>query len=384
MFKHGCEHTSDVHCERYNRLSQRLKGDRIMPRVKLVKKVVLSRNIGVSTSEQRKSCSTGIITHKQTINKQKKMTKSDCILDPTTSLTKLDCCKKCGDTDYIRKDSTSRHTNEKLSDLYSLQSLHRIINNNKASKHDFRNDKLKQYYRNENFQMSSESIPDIMYNTKKTSLETIKEQSEQMQPASRDSTLKLYTDSSVEEMGFFNPNDTDNLKNIKEFRSDNYFECHSVKSRIKHRIASDDKHKCVYRFYLNDRLFPVPFNTDFEENIRCMECNLPLQNKEDFSNINGMIQAKVKLNDKVQDTIVMLPVKEPLIIKERKKDANTRKELDSVYFGIVKLNLNGDSIFNKTQPDDSLALKYQKGYKKFSDDLKYDYNNCNNDDVIII
>ncbi|CAG4931522.1 unnamed protein product [Colias eurytheme] len=353
-----------------------------MPRVKLVKKVVLSRNIGAATSEQRKSCSTGIINHKQPISKQKKTTKSDCILDPTRSQTKLDCCKKCGDTEYKREDSTSKHSNEKLSDLYSLQSLHRIVNNNKASKHDLKNGKLKQYYRNENFQMSTESIPDI-YNTKKTSLETIKEQSEQMQSASRDSIFKIYTDSSVEEMGFFNPNDTDNLKNIKEFRSDNYFECHSVKSRINHSIASDEKHKCVYRFYLNDRLFPVPFNTDYNENIRCMECNLPLQNKEDFSNINGMIQAKVKLNNKIQDTIVMLPVKEPLIIKERKKE-NNQKELDSVYFGIVKLNLNGHSIFNRTQPDDSLALKYQKGYKQYSDDLKYEYNNCNNDDVIII
>ncbi|OWR54836.1 hypothetical protein KGM_206824 [Danaus plexippus plexippus] len=113
-----------------------------------------------------------------------------------------------------------------------------------------------------------------------------------------------------------------------------------------------------------------------------MECQLPLNIKDEQNSVNGTIQAKVKLNNEVQDMLLMLPVKNSLIIQERRKDA--KKEEDSLCFGIIKLNLNGDSIFNRNKPDNSLALRYQKGYEEHSRRKEYNYQSLLNDDVIIV
>lgn len=367
MSKKRSDSSTVIMCERFTkhlRASQRAQGDKILNRPNL-KKIVFSQQISTETKD-KKSSSTGVIFSTKSKARTFKTTKSDCFMNESPS--KLDFCKKCGDSED--------QVNSKLgnsSDPCNLASLKRIIHSKKPKQDGIIG--LQQHYINKNFKPSTESLPDSTPN--KVSLDTIKEQPESVN--SEDGIFRIYDDCSTEEIGFFNTDDKDNIKNIKNFRSTNFFECHSAKSRLS--IANNEKHHCIYRFYLNERLFPVPFNADFNENIRCMECNLPVQDEKDLSR-NGLIQAKVNLNNQVQDMLLMLPVKKHLIIKERKK-TNSKKDLDSVYFGIIKLDLNGDSIFNRTLPEDSLALKYQKGYRQFTDKPSYDYS-TKNDDIVII
>ncbi|KPI98952.1 hypothetical protein RR46_10270 [Papilio xuthus] len=186
-------------------------------------------------------------------------------------------------------------------------------------------------------------------------------------------------------MGYYDLEKQNNIKEINEFRRRNYFECHSAKSRIKTKASTTTlgEHKCYYRFYLNERLFPVPLNTDYQNNIRCVECKLPLDENQVSQSCNGTIQAKVKLNNKLQDMILMLPVKEPLIIKERRMEVQSSKS-DILYFGLIKLSSDGDSKFNSTQPSNSFALRYQKGYKEFENIQSYKYDCIDSDDVIVI
>ncbi|KAF9408204.1 hypothetical protein HW555_012036 [Spodoptera exigua] len=99
--------------------------------------------------------------------------------------------------------------------------------------------------------------------------------------------------------------------------------------------------------------------------------------------INGTIQAKVKLGSgDAQDMLLLLPVKDSLIIEERRKE--NRQDNEYVYFGIVKLTADGNSIFKRNLPDNSLALKYQKGYQEYQDSSKFSYQEIKGDDIIII
>lgn len=247
---------------------------------------------------------------------------------------------------------------------------------------------VQQYYKNENFQQISDSSYEIHNDMKKISLlETIKEMPEV--PTMMDDDY-----SSLEStlFGIFNQTDTEKklhtdeysaLQRVKAFRDDNYFECHNTQSRIKRKgsVTSLENHQCTYRFYLNERLFPEPLNMDHNQNIRCVECHLPMELSENSLKskrpINGTIQAKIQIgsDDQSQDTLLMLPVKDSLIIKEKRKERQREVDRpDIVYFGIIKLDAYGNSIFNKTLPENSLALRYQKGYKKIegsSDDHSF-------------
>lgn len=368
------------------------------------RKVVLSRKLG-NCSE--KSCSTGILTNKPNSNRTRKGTKSDVSISSRYTGKSFDYCKKCGDTSrnttYI---STTRDSNPpkvrnanstiiirndvEVSSKYSSENGRRNgnikINGNGKSK------SVKQYYKNENFR-SNDSIHETENDFRRMSLDTIKElpethvASDNIQTMAEDNVFEIYSDS--EDVGFLDVNDSENIENLKKFRDNNYFECHSVKSRVdsKGSAISLSNHKCVYRFYLNDRLFPIPLSTDHHDNVRCVECHLPMELNvnPDVVRANGTIQAKVKLDDKngPQDMILFIPVKDSLIIKERRKQI--KKEDDVVYFGVIKLDKYGNSVFNSTLPTDSLALKYQKGYREYcekNDSVKY--RGIEKDDVIII
>lgn len=238
---------------------------------------------------------------------------------------------------------------------------------------------VQQYYKNENFQQVSDSTYEINTEMKKMSLlETIKEIPEiptmiDDDSSSLGSTLFRIINEAATERKF---EEYEALQKLKAFRDDNYFECHNTKSRIKRKgsVTSLENHQCTYRFYLNERLFPEPLNMDHNQNIRCVECHLPMELSENSLTskrpINGTIQAKVKIGseDKCQDSLLMLPVKDSLIIREKRKERQRETEdPDIVYFGIIKLDAYGNSVFNKTLPENSLALRYQKGYKKFED-----------------
>ncbi|CAH2093366.1 unnamed protein product [Euphydryas editha] len=358
-------------CERYNRhLRSFANADKN-------KKVLTSNNI---CCKSEKSNSTGVIRKKRESNvtTPKKTTKSDLSFNHLNH--NIDCCKTCGDTPSRPANkiiSNSKLGRNQIGDYnVPLNKTNQQITRKYSNNHK---NQIQQFYRNDNFQQSSHSV-NTTDNMKKLSLNTILEQSEKVSNTDK-SIFEIYPDSD-EEITFMDPDDSDNLMKIKEFRNKNYFECHSAKSRVKDNIATIKNHKCVYRFYLNERLFPVPINTDYKDNIRCIECYLPLQNTHN-TNINGTIQAKVKINNEIQDMLLILPVNNSLIVNEKRKKVHS-KEDESIYFGIIKLDLNGNSIFNRSLPEDSLALRYQKGYKEFSKIDKYEYESLVNNDIVII
>ncbi|XP_047538328.1 uncharacterized protein LOC125071934 [Vanessa atalanta] len=365
-----------TYCERYQRhLCAFAKADK-KESVKVITKKIIC-------SSSEKSCSTGTINNNKNsrITTPKKTTKSHFNFGQCLSKN-FDYCKTCGDV-ASRSDnrtlSTAKITKSQVQDSHTVP--FNSINIPTSKKYPNNHKKqIQQFYRNENFNQSTHSF-NATDNLKKISLNTILEQSEnKSQAGTEKSIFEIYPDSD-EEIGFMDCDN--NFKNIKEFRNKNYFECHSAKSRVNSKSSVPNlKHKCIYRFHLNERLFPVPFTTDHKKNIRCVECYLPLDKNISSSNINGMIQAKVKLNDEVQDMLLMLPVNDSLIVEQRSKIQNDEEE--SIYFGIIKLDINGDSIFNRTLPEDSLALRYQKGYKELSREEKYTYESVGENDVIII
>ncbi|XP_039752285.1 uncharacterized protein LOC120628126 [Pararge aegeria] len=387
-----------IYCERYKR-HLRAFNSFDQNDCRTVKKVIVSKKICSSNGE--KSFSTGVISsyNGSAMATTKKTARSDVIFDQnTTCNSKIDYCKKCGDVasnTEVNSKSNSNRSQKKLQKLSkhnyndNIWTKATTSNTNKSSiKNKCDSKPLQQYYRNEKFNQSTDSFlaaGDNIKKTSKESLNTIIEKPEKIS-GSRSTIFQIYPENYEEELGFIDPADNENIKRLRLFRKNNYFECHSVKSRLcsKGSVTSLNKHKCLYRFYLNDRLFPVPLNTDHQENIRCIECQLPLENNNENSQINGTVQAKVKLNGEIQDMLLMLPVKKSLIVKERRKVLPVNKDYESLYFGIIKLNLNGDSKFNRNLPSDSLALRYQKGYKELTETKKYEYDSIGKDDIIII
>lgn len=347
---------------------------------KKVKRVVISKKNICGSLREDETCSMGSLCHHKQNKVQKNTTKSDMTFIERYSCKKIvDCCKKCGD---MNSDVNIANNESKVNKQDYGQNSRVVKEAMKTS--TFKNIKDKkhihQFYKNERFHESSDSFYPAEQ-TKCPSLKTIIEHPEKS--CSTHTVFKIPSYDCGSEDDFLDPDNIDNIQKLKQFRTNNYFECHSAKSRIRTKDnASGLNHKCIYRFYLNDRLFPVPVYSDHHENVRCMECQLPLNIKDEQNSVNGTIQAKVKLNNEVQDMLLMLPVKNSLIIQERRKDA--KKEEDSLCFGIIKLNLNGDSIFNRNKPDNSLALRYQKGYEEHSRRKEYNYQSLLNDDVIIV
>ncbi|XP_031764478.2 uncharacterized protein LOC113519370 [Galleria mellonella] len=375
-------------------------GKRVTP-----KKLVISKKIHSYHSKNGKSCSTGIINDKSksTVIRPKKTTKSDVrIHQKSSERDSFDICKRCGDANAEHKlDFNSHNVNNNLEHAsVSRFNPHPKPNTSKPklnnpsfderSNHRIKRSKsLKQCYRNDNFKPSSESVGEIETAMKRTSLDTIKEIPEIIRSVitedeASDVSDIFNIDTNSEVLGYLDVNDEASIKKLKEFRDKNYFECHSAKSRIESKVSvtSLTDHKCTYRFYLNDRLFPIPISTDHQNNIRCVECHLPMDVKNKVDNkINGAIQAKVKVGDVTRDTVLFLPIKDHLIIKERKKEK--KKEDDLFYFGVVKLSCDGNSIFNPNTPSNSLALRYQKGYKEYRNRV-YRFENVDQGDVIVI
>ncbi|XP_059054794.1 uncharacterized protein LOC131848864 [Achroia grisella] len=382
----------------YGRYSKTHIGSNDRPfgkRIVTHKKLVTSKNIHTANSKNGKSYSAGIINEdKLKVIRPKKTTKSTVSVHKTNKIDAYDHSKGCGDTTIEDSfNSNSNNVNSKIKQYCDT----RLNSESKSSNYKIKNDRpsfgikpsksLRQCYRNENFHRSSDSIGEIESNMRRISLNTIKELPEVVISDSTAShvsdVFNIYSDS--EELGYLNINNEDTIKKIKEFRDNNYFECHSAKSRIESKVSVTNliDHKCSYRFYLNDRLFPIPICTDHQNNIRCVECHLPMTLKNEGTHkINGTIQAKTRIgDDQPQDTILFLPINEHLIIKERKNEK--RREEDMFYFGIIKLGSDGNSVFNQTTPSNSLALRYQKGYKDHSNSV-YRFENIDQGDVIVI
>lgn len=336
------------------------------------RKVLPSKKLPSTSSNDGKSCSAGVISEKK-LEKPKKVTKSDLTIKNHTKTSSIDYCKQCGDSSCTGEAKSTQ--NDRESDVETLVSTKKQKNNKKNVK---TLKSVQQYYKNENFKPSTESMGETNNGYKRISLDTIKEVSEKY---SQDSLFRIYD--SEDELENFDSKD--NLDDIKDFRQKNYFECHSANSRIKNKcsVTSLHDHKCVYRFYLNDRLFPVPLCTDHTKEIRCIECLLPMNSQIGSKDkINGTIQAKVTLGKKNQDVMILLPVKEPLIIHEKRNES--KKDEDTIYFGLINLDKMGHSVFNPTLPGNSLALKYQKGFQEFQNTEEYSYHDIEKDDVINI
>lgn len=345
------------------------------------RKVLPSKKLPTNSSNDGKSCSAGVISEKK-LEKPKKVTKSDLsIKKHSRNAPRIDYCKQCGDSSCNSQSKCSQ--NDRESDIETLVSMTR---NHTVKSGAGKNGKahtrksVQQYYKNENFKPSTESLGETTNGFKKVCLDTIKEVSE---IRSQDSFFHTRAFDSEEELE--NLDSKDNLDEIKEFRQKNYFECHSANSRIKNKgsVTSLQDHKCVYRFYLNDRLFPVPLCTDHTKEIRCIECLLPMNLQVGSKDkMNGTIQAKVTLGKKNQDVMILLPIKEPLIIHEKRKE--DKKDEETLFFGLINLDKMGHSVFNPTIPENSFALKYQKGFQEFQNHEEYNYHDIDKDDVIVI
>ncbi|XP_026313510.1 uncharacterized protein LOC113225418 [Hyposmocoma kahamanoa] len=402
----------------------------VVPRTMSAKKVPSKSS---KDSKSLSSMESGI--KKSRVVKPKKTTKSEVCCSQNVIIKRncSDHCKKCGDVlssttpsttnkmiDFIKEErqkysETHSHSSVENSSQKSSKGIEKpsqseifqgsIINNKinpikipltqpcvgsipekliLTSKDPARS--IQQYYKNENFQQISDSVYEINNEMKKISLlDTIEEMPEvptaiEDDSSSLESTLFRIINQADTEL---HTDEYTTLQKLKAFRDNNYFECHNTQTRIKSKgsVTSLENHECTYRFYLNERLFPEPLNMDHNQNIRCVECHLPMELKENSltskRTINGAIQAKVKIGpaEESQDTLLMLPVKDSLIIREKRKERRREAENpDIVYFGIIKLDAYGNSVFNKTLPENSLALRYQKGYKKFegsSDDHSF-------------
>lgn len=411
-----------------NTTSTSTKSRKSAARKNVVPKTISTKTPSKTSKDSKSLSSMESAFRKSGIVKPKKTTKSDvcCSQDVIINRNCYDYCKKCGDV----LPSTSTVINENMTDIIIDQERRKCTEKlahgttetrskistktkekstqNEISKGPKINNKInsikiplkgpctasnpeklaitsrdptgsvQQYYKNENFQQISDSAYEIHNDMKKMSLlETIKEIPEAPTMIDDDSSSLESTLLRIMKHADDNERTLDNgeyhtLQKLKAFRDDNYFECHNTQSRIKRKVSvtSLENHRCTYRFYLNERLFPEPLNMDHNQNIRCVECHLPLELSENSLTskrpINGTIQAKVKIGcEESQDTLLMLPVKDSLIIREKRKERQREVEkADIVYFGIIKLDAYGNSVFNKTLPENSLALRYQKGYKK--------------------
>lgn len=389
-----------------NTTSTSTKSRKSAGRRSVVTMTVPTKTVSSKTSKDSKSLSSMESGFKKSvIVKPKKTTKSDVCCSQNVILNRncLDYCKKCGNIlpsttavtsenmiHTIIEQERRKHTESfkmknrsknftKYTGNHSQDAsfkVPKIINKTNTLKSS--NSKklvvtsgdrtrcVQQYYKNENFQQTSDSAYEIHNDMKKNSLlETIKEIPEA-------STMINDVSSSLDSIKL-GSDDHIALQKVKAFRDDNYFECHNTQTRInmKGSVTSLENHQCTYRFYLNERLFPEPLNVDHKQNIRCVECYLPLERSENSlsprRSINGTIQAKVQIGSdrESQDTLLMLPVKDSLIIREKRKERQREVEKpDIVYFGIIKLDAYGNSVFNRTLPENSLALRYQKGYRK--------------------
>ncbi|XP_063628966.1 uncharacterized protein LOC134800397 [Cydia splendana] len=410
-------------------------------KIKMPKKVLISKKWHPVCSHEVKTKSAGIIASKPQRNKPNKTSNSLPVV-PKQSRS-LDFCKTCGDTDDIQTavakfSNTVTNSTRKTSAVSSKNSKHAISpkNSQPALKTDSQKVKVetkvvKQFYKNEKYADSKSTVDYTKTSSKRVKinsnkgplktdknieieeevvqehylnerfadlydsmhdfdnfvkndqvLDTITEVNEKQ--ASSDNKSTLSHKKSSEESIYTLPSDDEiSWKKLKEFREKNYFECHSSKNRIasKASVISLQDHKCRYRLYLNDRLFPVAMDNDHNDNIRCVDCHLPLELAQEEDNINGTIQAKVKLGSETQDMVLLLPIKEPLIIKQKRTEKN---DDDVVYFGLVKMDQNGNSKFNPSLPSDSLALRYQKGYRQFNDVQSYRYDKIEDSDVIYI
>lgn len=321
----------------------------------LPKRVLSTKNIAHCLQNDRKTLS-AIKVNRNNVAKPKKTTKSDINFEKHKQITSR---RQLVTDDKKNSGDCAKNTRTKL-----LTNTEQITANNLQNKCET----VKDLYKNKNFIESSDSIN--INSPKKNPLDTIKEL-----PEARSETT-IYSNVTID-------SDDEILENIKTFRRQNYFECHSAKSRMQAAIRNDSNHECSYSFFLNERLFPIPIKSDYNNSLRCTECCLPFNNRNE--GINGTIQAKVRLGkEDPKDIVVLLPVKDNLIIKEKRKEKVKVQDEDVAYFGIVKLKNNNTSLFYNNAHGDSFALRYEKGFTCYGNHFDCNYIEVDKSDIIIV
>lgn len=388
--------SAEVSCERRNNVACSNTKKREKPLGKPKKNIASKKPpvIGSAAQPDGKCSSTGKLSSRTRSTATKHVTKSDLTVSKKQQKKVIfDRSHQCGDnvfanltSDRLDEDDDFYDSFSNISTLVSRQGAEKKKKQLKSTQRE-KSKPVKQYYKNENFQSDSHEIKNEV--KKESELMPIKELPEITRNSS-DCYLESEKTSVEDQLSMAVDSDKqESLRQLKEFREKNYFECHSSATRVtsKADVTSLRDHKCEYRFYLNERLFPVPLNADHNNTVRCTICHLPYQDNRPkvptTKCLNGTIQAKVKLGAETQDVTLLLPVQEPLIIRERRVERSKAQD-DVMYFGIVKLATNGHSMFNPNLPEDSLALKYQKGYREFSARERCAYDSIGKGDVLII
>ncbi|KAF5297014.1 hypothetical protein FQA39_LY12228 [Lamprigera yunnana] len=142
---------------------------------------------------------------------------------------------------------------------------------------------------------------------------------------------------------------SENLKQLSSFRNKNYFDCHSVGDSS--NIV--EKHQCVFRFKINNRLIPEPLHSDKFGTSRCIYCDKPMKNEcdEEKDTLRMTELHRAKRNNAIIHRINI-----------GNKDI-TELEISKDYDKLLKLFENTVGNFKQVCPVNSIALRHQKGVK---------------------
>lgn len=153
-----------------------------------------------------------------------------------------------------------------------------------------------------------------------------------------------------------------NVDSLANFRDKNFFDCVSTSLQKK----NVPEHTCLHKFTINDRLYPVPINSDAYGVSRCSICNTRIaDNDDDDGNVkmsqNVGIQTKTKndfynISKRYRNNLM------PKCINMTRKNQKIQVQLpdDDIARELLTLNIRPYTC----QPLNSYALRYQKGVMK--------------------
>lgn len=152
---------------------------------------------------------------------------------------------------------------------------------------------------------------------------------------------------------------SDSLKNLENFRENNFFDCFST-ATVKQDVP---EHKCLHKFTVNDRLYPLPLNSDAYGVSRCSICNMNITDDKNIAKIsqNVEIQTSSKndfynISKRYQNNLM------PKYINIAKKNEKIQVQIpdERIANELCALNIRPYTC----QPLNSYALRHQKGIMK--------------------
>lgn len=153
--------------------------------------------------------------------------------------------------------------------------------------------------------------------------------------------------------------DNDYLRNLLEFRDKNFFDCFStVSTQVPVR-----PHKCVHQFTINDRLYPLPVNSDPYGVSHCAICSQSMEHNKAVQTIkNKKLQAGKSLQ-----YLNKISKRYEHNLMPRYLNIGTNKE--TIHIKMPKQRITDELLtfrlpHYECHPLNSYALRFQKGVMK--------------------